>query len=162
MHPQIVNPHQFVKNSLFQDLTIGLLPITTMSILTFALFCILLASQFPIILESDAWALVSSLLIAVIVTTSILLLGQRHAPLPLFALLLAIHTMLPLSRAVALALAAVVTAAYMGWSIADRVNDERHSHYLQVSGVRTHAVWAEGPFKNKKGRKKVTVTSCCS
>ncbi|XP_063915135.1 adenylate cyclase type 2 isoform X2 [Zophobas morio] len=121
-----------ITTCVMEDLTIGLLPITTMSILTFALFCILLASQFPIILESDAWALVSSLLIAVIVTTSILLLGQRHAPLPLFALLLAIHTMLPLSRAVALALAAVVTAAYMGWSIADRVNDERHSHYLQL------------------------------
>ncbi|XP_068892631.1 adenylate cyclase type 2-like isoform X5 [Tenebrio molitor] len=103
-----------------------------MSVLTFALFSILLASQFPFILESEAWVLVSSLLITGIVTTSMLLLGQRHAPLPLFALLLAIHTMLPLSRAVALALAAIVTVAYMALSIADRINDDKYPHYLQL------------------------------
>ncbi|XP_068892628.1 adenylate cyclase type 2-like isoform X3 [Tenebrio molitor] len=121
-----------VTTCILQDVEESLLPIVAMSVLTFALFSILLASQFPFILESEAWVLVSSLLITGIVTTSMLLLGQRHAPLPLFALLLAIHTMLPLSRAVALALAAIVTVAYMALSIADRINDDKYPHYLQL------------------------------
>nr|XP_015833065.1 PREDICTED: adenylate cyclase type 2 isoform X1 [Tribolium castaneum] len=121
-----------VTTCVLQELEISLLPIVTMSVLTFSLFCILFASQFPFILESETWALVSSLFITTIVTTSMLLLGQRHAPLPLFALLLAIHTMLPLSRAVALALASIVTLAYMALSIVDRVNDDKHPYYLQL------------------------------
>ncbi|XP_044269032.1 adenylate cyclase type 2 isoform X4 [Tribolium madens] len=121
-----------ITTCVLQDLESSLLPIVTMSVLTFCLFCILFASQFPFILESETWALVSSLFITTIVTTSMLLLGQRHAPLPLSALLLAIHTMLPLSRAVALALASIVTLAYMALSIIDRVNDDKHPYYLQL------------------------------
>lgn len=55
----------------------------------------------------------------------------RHAPLPLFALLLAIHTMLPLSRLVVCVLAAIVTAAHVATSIAHRLDDD--SDFIQVN-----------------------------
>lgn len=117
---------------LFQDIQRTVLLITTMTLLTATLIIILLASQFPIVLESEAWALLSSLLITVAVTTATLLLAGRHAPLPLFALLIAIHTMLPLSRSVAMALATIVTVAHLATSIAYRIDAGSKSYYMQV------------------------------
>lgn len=92
-----------------------------------------MASQFPVIMESEAWALVSSLLITGAVTIAMLLLAGRHAPLPLFALLIAIHTMLPLSRLVAMILAGIVTIAHMATSISYRIDSGIHSYFLQVT-----------------------------
>ncbi|KAL1516593.1 hypothetical protein ABEB36_000488 [Hypothenemus hampei] len=110
----------------------SILPITMMSVMTFTLIAILMASQFPIILESEAWALMSSLVIVASSATAMLLLAGRHAPLPLFALLLAIHTMLPLSRLLALALAAIVTVAHVATSIAYRLNDGYDGDFIQL------------------------------
>ncbi|XP_060535203.1 adenylate cyclase type 2-like isoform X2 [Cylas formicarius] len=107
-----------------QDLHKSILPVTVMSAVTFTLIAILMASQFPVILESEAWALMSSLVITAVSATAMLLLAGRHAPLSLFALLLAIHTMLPLSRSVALALATIVTVAHLANSIAHRLQME--------------------------------------
>ncbi|XP_056649174.1 adenylate cyclase type 2-like isoform X2 [Diorhabda sublineata] len=115
-----------------QDLHKSIIPITVMSILTPALIFILLASHFPPVLESEAWALLSSLLLTAGVTAAMLLLAGRHAPLPLFALLIAIHTMFPLSRAVSLALATIVTVAHLATSIAYRINDNGIQNYLQL------------------------------
>lgn len=117
---------------LLQDFNGNVTLITTMSMLTFILIVVLVASQFPIVLESEAWALLSSLLITATVTTATLLLAGRHAPLPLFALLIAIHTMLPLSRAVATALATIVTVAHLSTSIAYRIQAEEEANYIQV------------------------------
>lgn len=121
------------NNFLLQELHTSLLPITTLSVLTSGLIVILLASQFPPVLESEAWALLSSLLVTTGVAAAMLLLAGLHAPLPLFALLIAIHTMMPLSRAVALALATIVTVAHLATSIAYRLQDGDVVHYLQVS-----------------------------
>ncbi|XP_050502615.1 adenylate cyclase type 2-like isoform X2 [Diabrotica virgifera virgifera] len=115
-----------------QDLHKSILPVTAMSILTAALFLILLASHFPPVLESEAWALLSSLVLTAGVTAAMLLLAGRHAPLPLFALLIAIHTMLPLSRAVAMALSTIVTVAHLATSIAYRINDGVLTNYMQL------------------------------
>ncbi|XP_072382588.1 adenylate cyclase type 2-like isoform X2 [Diabrotica undecimpunctata] len=115
-----------------QDLHKSILPVTAMSILTAALILILLASHFPPVLESEAWALLSSLVLTAGVTAAMLLLAGRHAPLPLFALLIAIHTMLPLSRAVAMALATIVTVAHLATSIAYRINDGVITNYIQL------------------------------
>ncbi|XP_066155288.1 adenylate cyclase type 2 isoform X2 [Euwallacea fornicatus] len=110
----------------------SILPISTMSVVTFALIAILMASQFPIILESEAWALIASLVIVASSATAMLLLAGRHAPLPLFALLLAIHTMMPLSRTVSLALATIVTVAHVATSIAHRLNQGEEADFLQL------------------------------
>uniref|UniRef100_A0AAR5NYU8 adenylate cyclase n=2 Tax=Dendroctonus ponderosae TaxID=77166 RepID=A0AAR5NYU8_DENPD len=115
-----------------QDLHKSILPITMMSVVTFALIAILMASQFPIVLESEAWALMSSLVITASAATAMLLLAGRHAPLPLFALLLVIHTMLPLSRSVALALATIVTVAHVATSIAHRLHEDEAADFLQL------------------------------
>ncbi|CAH0547419.1 unnamed protein product [Brassicogethes aeneus] len=114
-----------------QDLNNGLESVIVMSILAFTLISILMASQFPIIMESEAWALISSLLITGVTTTAMLVLAGRHAPLPLFALLVAIHTMLPLSRAVALALATIVTVAHMATSVAYRLASDNNDPYYE-------------------------------
>nr|XP_023018881.1 adenylate cyclase type 2-like [Leptinotarsa decemlineata] len=115
-----------------QDLNKSIVSVTTMSVLTFTLIVVLLASQFPIVLESEAWSLLSSLIIIIAATTAMLLLAGRHAPLPLFALLIAIHTMLPVARPVALALATIVTVAHLATSIAYRISAGSHSYYLQL------------------------------
>ncbi|XP_018574325.1 adenylate cyclase type 2 isoform X2 [Anoplophora glabripennis] len=115
-----------------QDLNKSILPVVVLSILAFTLVFVLLASQFPVVLESEAWALLSSLVVTVTVSTAMLLLAGRHAPLPLFALLIAIHTMLPLSRSVALALAVIVTVAHLSVSVAYRINAGPHAYYLQL------------------------------
>ncbi|XP_050300810.1 adenylate cyclase type 2 isoform X2 [Anthonomus grandis grandis] len=110
----------------------SILPITVMSMVTFSLLAILMASQFPLILESEAWALMSSLVITASAATGMLLLAGRHAPLPLFALLIVIHTMLPLSRTVALALATIVTVAHLATSIAHRLHRDDDADFLQL------------------------------
>ncbi|XP_076272427.1 adenylate cyclase type 2-like isoform X2 [Rhynchophorus ferrugineus] len=114
-----------------QDLHKSILPIAVMSVMTFALIAILMASQFPVILESEAWALLSSLIISIAAAAAMLLLAGRHAPLPLFALLLVIHTMLPLSRSVSVALAIIVTVAHLATSIAYRLHDG-DSNFIQL------------------------------
>ncbi|CAH1959862.1 unnamed protein product [Acanthoscelides obtectus] len=74
----------------------------------------------------------SSLLATATVTVATILLAGRHAPLPLFALLVAAHTMLPLSKVVAGALAAIVTVACMATSIAYKINTHPNSFYSQL------------------------------
>ncbi|KAJ8924909.1 hypothetical protein NQ315_001066, partial [Exocentrus adspersus] len=114
-----------------QDLNRNILPVAVLSILSLTLVFVLLASQFPAVLESEAWALVSSLTVTTAATTAMLLLAGQHAPLPLFALLIAVHTMLPLSRTLATALAAVVTVAHLATSVAHRIQ-AKDSFYLQL------------------------------
>lgn len=103
-----------------------------MALLTAVIFIVLVASQFPVVLESEAWALASSLLVTVVVAAATLLLLGNYAPLPLFALLLALHTMLPLSRSVAMVLAAIVTVAYFATSVAKRYEAGLYAQYIQV------------------------------
>ncbi|KAK9892993.1 hypothetical protein WA026_023207 [Henosepilachna vigintioctopunctata] len=104
--------------------------IVILSILTFILLSVLMASQFPIILESEVWALVSSLTVIAIVSTSMLWLAGRHAALPLFALILAIHTMLPLSRAVSIVIAVVVTLGHLATSVAVKIKEDLN--FMQI------------------------------
>ncbi|XP_017783531.1 PREDICTED: adenylate cyclase type 2 isoform X3 [Nicrophorus vespilloides] len=116
----------------FQDVQDRMFPIIMISVMTVTLVMVLLASQFPIVMESEAWALIASILVTGIVATSTLLLAGRHAPLPLFALLLALHTMLPVSRLVAIAMAFLVTVAHLTTSIAYRYTSDVHSFYMQL------------------------------
>ncbi|CAG9818508.1 unnamed protein product [Phaedon cochleariae] len=116
----------------FQDLDKSTTSITAMSVLAASLTLILTASQFPVILEAEAWALLSSLAATVVAAAVTLLLASRHAPLPMFALLLAVHTMLPLSRQVALAVAAVLTVAQLATSLAYRIGEGDRADFGQL------------------------------
>ncbi|KAJ8958176.1 hypothetical protein NQ318_006116 [Aromia moschata] len=71
------------------------------------------------------------LVVTAVVTSATLLLAGRHAPLPLFALLIAVHTMLPLSRAVASVLAVIVIVVHLGKSLSDRVSRMVHGYSVQ-------------------------------
>nr|CAD7408925.1 unnamed protein product [Timema cristinae] len=65
-------------------------------------------------------SLPSSLAICAVVGVSVLTLGWNCAPLPLFGLLLAVHTMLPVSRLVALLVAGGLTIAHLAIAFALR------------------------------------------
>lgn len=104
-----------------------------MALLTTIVFIVLIVSQFPVVLELEAWALASSLSVTIVVAAATFLLVGNYAPLPLFALLLALHTMLPLSRSVAIVVAAIVTIAYFVMSLAKRYETGVYAHYIQVS-----------------------------
>lgn len=110
-------------------------PIAVLAVITITLLGVLMASQFPIILSSETWSLVASLLVTGSVATATLLLAGRNALLPLFALLIAIHTMLPISRLVAIILATIVTVAHLAMSITYRLNSDFHSYYMQVQPI---------------------------
>lgn len=112
-----------------QHLQDEIFTVVLVAALTFTLFVVLFVSQFPLILESEAWALASSVLVAVVSTCAILVLAQKNAALPLFALLIALHTMLPLARSVAVTLAVLVTGAYVATAVAQRKSD---GDYFQV------------------------------
>ncbi|KAF5269880.1 hypothetical protein FQR65_LT05678 [Abscondita terminalis] len=109
-----MNPWKDIEDHLFS--------VVTISLVTVSLFLIFVGSQFPPVSESKIWSLAASLVVTSVVTTATLLLTGIYASLPLFALLLALHTMLPVSKLIAIAVAAIVTVAYIATSIAHRVN----------------------------------------
>ncbi|GJQ68574.1 hypothetical protein Trydic_g17129 [Trypoxylus dichotomus] len=109
-----------------------MLPITTISLVTFIMLAALVASQFPVVMESEAWSLGASFLVTIVVASATLLLAGRHAPLPLFTLILAIHTMLPISRAVALAFTGVVILAHLVTSIVYKYTSNAHAFFVQL------------------------------
>lgn len=88
-------------------------------------------AQSACLLRSDLAALVASLAVTGVLGAGIVGLGWPTAPLPLFALLLAVHTMLPVSRAVSLAVATVLTVAHL--SVAVTWRQPAAAFYTQVS-----------------------------
>ncbi|GFG37885.1 hypothetical protein Cfor_07375, partial [Coptotermes formosanus] len=92
------------------------------------------AAQCPCLLRSDLTALGVSVAVTCVLGSGTVALGWPTAPLPLFALLLAIHTMMPISKAVSLVMAAALTAAHVALAVSWR--PETSSFYAQV-GVET-------------------------
>lgn len=117
---------------MFQEVEERLYPLVTLFTVAVILMIILGISQFPVFAESEAAALASSLLVSGSLAAATLLLAGRNAPLPLFALLLALHTMMPVSRPVSLVLASVITATYLALSFARRFGEDKIL-YTQVS-----------------------------
>lgn len=116
---------------MLQEVEEKLYPLATLFTVSIILLIVLGTSQFPAFAENEAATLASSLLVCGSLAAATLLLAGRHAPLPLFALLLALHTMMPVSRPVSMGLAAVITAAHLALSIAHKFNDEKML-YTQV------------------------------
>ncbi|CAG9560912.1 unnamed protein product [Danaus chrysippus] len=90
--------------------------ISALSVITFILTVVLSMALLPAAAEWEALALTGSVLVTVCLGAGTLM-ATHHAPLPLFALILMVHTMMPIARSIALGMAAALTLAYMGLAI---------------------------------------------
>ena len=88
------------------------------------------AAQSPCLLRTDLAALGVSVVVTGALGSGTITLGWPTAPLPLFALLLAIHTMMPISNTVSLLMAAVLTTVHIALAVSWR--PETSSFYTQV------------------------------
>ncbi|KAH8306990.1 hypothetical protein KR044_002461 [Drosophila immigrans] len=78
---------------------------------------ILTALQFPAVLSSPAAALAFAIVTTFSLGTIAAITGKELAPLPMYALFLGIHTMLPISWPVSVVLALFMTAIHIGYRI---------------------------------------------
>nr|CAD7268131.1 unnamed protein product [Timema shepardi] len=97
---------------------VPLVPIYLLSAITLTSTAALAAVQTPSCARISS--LPSSLAICAVVGVGVLTLGWNCAPLPLFGLLLAVHTMLPVSRLVALLVAGGLTITHLAIAFALR------------------------------------------
>ncbi|XP_069701394.1 adenylate cyclase type 2 [Periplaneta americana] len=119
-----------------------LLVLVTMVVTSLGVFA---AGQSACLLRTDLTALGVSLVVTGVLGAGTLALGWRTAPLPLFSLLLAIHTMMPVSRAASLILAALLTVAHLGLALAWRPDlYESRSFYWQLGAEALFLLCASG------------------
>ncbi|XP_030371932.1 adenylate cyclase type 2 isoform X2 [Scaptodrosophila lebanonensis] len=97
------------EQHLLQTLLLALATIISASILT--------ALQFPAVLSSPAAALAFAIVTTFSLGTIAAITGDELAPLPMFALFLGIHTMLPISWPVSVVLALFMTAIHIVYRI---------------------------------------------
>ncbi|CAG4939555.1 unnamed protein product [Parnassius apollo] len=105
--------------------------ITTLSVVTSVLAIVLAMALLPAAAEWEALALTGSILVTLCLGTGTLM-ATHHAPLPLFALILMVHTMMPIARPIALAMSAALTLAYMGLAIGLGPEGEEVQFYRQL------------------------------
>ncbi|XP_031622871.1 adenylate cyclase type 2 isoform X2 [Contarinia nasturtii] len=88
------------------------------TLLTIIIICsLLIALQFPIVMSSPITALGFAMLITVCLGSVSAKVGTTLAPLPIFALILGVHTMLPISWPVSVVLAAILSIIHFGFRI---------------------------------------------
>jgi adenylate cyclase 2 len=109
---------------------VSLLPLLALVGMTVTALGVFAAAQSPCLLRSDLAALGVSVVVTCALGSGTIALGWPTAPLPLFALLLAIHTMMPISNAVSLLMAALLTAVHIALAVSWR--PETSSFYTQV------------------------------
>ncbi|KAJ0178521.1 hypothetical protein K1T71_006344 [Dendrolimus kikuchii] len=105
--------------------------IASLSVITFVLSIVLCLTLLPVAPEWEALALAGSLLVTVSLGAGTLM-ATHHAPLPLFALILMVHTMMPIARSIALSMSAVLTLAYLGLALGIRPEGEETQFYQQL------------------------------
>ncbi|XP_075978653.1 adenylate cyclase type 2 Ac76E [Anticarsia gemmatalis] len=109
--------------------------ISSLSVITFVLSIVLCLALLPAAPEWEALALAGSLLVTLSLGAGTLLAthhARHHAPLPLFALILMVHTMMPIARSIALGMSAVLTLAYTGLALGARVDaDDLETQFYQ-------------------------------
>ncbi|XP_038223430.1 adenylate cyclase type 2-like, partial [Zerene cesonia] len=104
---------------------------TALSIISFILLCVLALALLPAAAEWEAFALTGSVLVTVSLGAGTLMV-THHAPLPLFALILMVHTMMPIARSIALVMATALTLAYMGLAIGLGPQGQEAQFYQQL------------------------------
>lgn len=106
--------------------------ISTLSVIIFVLTMVLAMALLPAAAEWEALALSGSVLVTICLGTGTLM-ATHHAPLPLFALILMVHTMMPIARSIALGMAASLTLAYMGLALGLGAQDQERQFYEQLT-----------------------------
>ncbi|KAJ8716339.1 hypothetical protein PYW08_013624 [Mythimna loreyi] len=101
------------------ELSLQTIPIASLSVITFVLSIVLCLALLPAAAEWEMLALAGSLLVTISLGAGTLM-ATHHAPLPLFALILMVHTMMPIARPIALAMSAVLTLTYVGLALGIR------------------------------------------
>nr|XP_037869614.1 adenylate cyclase type 2 isoform X4 [Bombyx mori] len=114
-----------------QELSTQVKAITTLSVITFVLTIVLCLELLPAAAECETLALSGSLLVTVCLGAGTLV-ATNHAPLPLFALILMVHTMMPIARTIALVISAVLTVAYAALAVGVRPETEVHFYHQLV------------------------------
>ncbi|XP_065361182.1 adenylate cyclase type 2 isoform X2 [Calliphora vicina] len=99
------------QQQLLQTLLLALAALISAGILT--------ALQFPAVLNSPVAALAFAIVTTFSLGTIAAITGEELAPLPLFAVFLGIHTMLPISWPVSVVLALFMTAIHIVYRIGD-------------------------------------------
>ncbi|XP_068618261.1 adenylate cyclase type 2 [Battus philenor] len=105
--------------------------LSTLSVITFVLMVVLAMALLPAAAEWEALALSGSILVTVSLGAGTLM-ATHHAPLPLFALILMVHTMMPIARRIALCMSAALTLAYMGLAIGLGPEGKEEQFYQQL------------------------------
>lgn len=117
----------FSKNVEQHVLTLSLL-----SSMTLILLCVFVATQFPSLFRGDIPSLIASLISCSVLGMGIIILGGTSVPLPLFALIIATHTMLPVSRAVSIVLAVLLTVGYLAKAVHEHHDFMDYMFYAQM------------------------------
>lgn len=105
-----------------KDIQNQLLSICFLSVVSTVLIVILVASQIPQLRNQKAWTLSVSTLIMGLMFATALFLADRHGYMPLFALFLALHTMLPISHLLAVVMSTIITIIHLSLSVTTRYN----------------------------------------
>ncbi|CAG9793653.1 unnamed protein product [Diatraea saccharalis] len=105
--------------------------IATLSVIAFVLSIVLALALLPAAPEWEALALAGSVLVTVCLGAGTLM-ATYHAPLPLFALILMVHTMMPIARSISLGMSVILTLAYLGIAIGLRPEEEKNFFYQQL------------------------------
>ncbi|XP_052741648.1 adenylate cyclase type 2-like isoform X3 [Bicyclus anynana] len=114
------------------DLSSQVTAISVLSVMIFILTIVLAMALLPAAAEWEALALSGSVLVTVSLGAGTLMV-THHAPLPLFALILMVHTMMPIARPIALGMSAALTLAYMGLAIGLGPQAQEGQFYQQLT-----------------------------
>ncbi|XP_028174467.1 adenylate cyclase type 2-like [Ostrinia furnacalis] len=114
-----------------QDLSQQVASIASLSVITLVLSLVLALALLPAAPEWEAFALTGSVLVTLCLGAGTLM-ATHHAPLPLFALVLMVHTMMPIARSISLAMSVVLTLAYLGLALGMRTEGEERQFYQQL------------------------------
>ncbi|KAJ9592327.1 hypothetical protein L9F63_001147, partial [Diploptera punctata] len=116
---------------------VTLTPLLLLSSMTVTSLGVFAAGQSACLLRSNLTALGISLVVTGVLGAGTLALGWPTAPLPLFALILAIHTMMPVSRIVSLVLSILLTVAHLALAISWRPEVENSAAFYSQIGAET-------------------------
>ncbi|XP_013134546.1 PREDICTED: adenylate cyclase type 2-like isoform X1 [Papilio polytes] len=115
-----------------QELSSQVKAVSTLSVTVCVLGVVLALALLPAAAECEALALAGSLLVTLCLGAGTLM-ATHHAPLPLFALILMVHTMMPIARRIALGMSACLTLAYMGVAIGLGPAGQEDQFYQQLT-----------------------------
>ncbi|XP_039755318.1 adenylate cyclase type 2 isoform X2 [Pararge aegeria] len=113
------------------DLSSQVTAVSVLSVMIFILSVVLAMALLPAAAEWEALALTGSVLVTISLGAGTLM-ATHHAPLPLFALILMVHTMMPIARPIALGMSAALTLAYMGLAIGIGPKGQEGQFYQQL------------------------------